>query len=136
MSERSTTLDLVERMRGLVGALARRDLDAVVSFHAPDAVMDAMVGRFDGVAAIRAFSADWLASYDEFAATLEEVRDLGNGVTFGVIQQHGRLVGSGQVHLRMAMVNVWEDCVIVRTVTGPDIDAVRTAAERLAEERE
>ena len=135
MSVESTTVELVERMRGLVRALDRCDLDAVVSFHAPDAVMEAMVGRFEGVAAIRAFTADWLASYQEFAATLEEVRGLGNGVTFGVIQQKGRLVGSGHVQLRMAMVNVWVDGVILRTITGPDIDAVRADAERLAKER-
>ena len=135
MSEESTTPDLVERMRGLVGALSRCDLDAVVSFQAPDAVFEAAVGRFEGVAAIRGFIADWLANYEEFAATLEEVRDLGNGVTFGVIQQQGRLVGSGQVQLRHAMVNVWADGVIARTVTGPDIDAVRADAERFVEER-
>ena len=136
MAEESTTPDLVERVRGLVGALDRCDLDSIVSFHAPDAVVEAAVGRFEGVAAIRGFIEDWLANYEEFAATPEEVRDLGNGVTFGVIRQQGRLVGSsGHVQLLHAMVNVWVDGVIVRTVTGPDIDAARADAERLAEER-
>src|SRR5690349_4236663 len=100
MSEEYTTVDLVERVRGLVGGLDRCDVDAIVSFHAPDAVFEAAVGRFEGSAAIRGFMADWLANYEEFAATLEEVRDLGNAVTFGVIQQQGRLVGSGHVQLR------------------------------------
>ena len=137
MPEESTTPDLVERVRGLVGALDRCDVDTVVSFLAPDAVLAAEVGRFEGVAAIRGFLEDWLANYEEFAATLEEVRDLGNGVTFSVILQHGRLVGSsGQVQLRHAMVNVWVDGFIARTVTDPDIDEARAAAERLAEERE
>ena len=135
MPEESTTHDLVERVRGLVGALDRCDLDSIVSFHAPDAVVEAAVGRFEGVAAIRGFVADWLANYEEFAATLEEVRDLGNGVTFGVIRQQGRLVGSGRVQLLHGMVNVWVDGVIARTITGPDIDADRAAAERLAAER-
>ena len=135
MPEQSTTPDLVERVRGLVGALDRCDLDSIVSFHAPDAVVEAAVGRFEGVAAIRGFVADWLANYDEFAATLEEVRDLGNGVTFAVIRQQGRLVGSGHVQLLHAMVNVWVDGVIARTITGPDIDEDRAAAERLAKER-
>jgi hypothetical protein len=68
--------------------------------------------------------------------TLEEVRDLGNGVTFGVVRQQGRLVGgSGHAHLRHAAVHVWVDGVIARGITGPDIDEVRAAAERLAEER-
>jgi ketosteroid isomerase-like protein len=137
MSEESTTPDLVERVRGLVGALDRCDVDTVVSFQAPDAVAEAAVGRFEGVAAIRGFIEDWLANYEEFAATLEEVRDLGNGVTFSVIRQQGRLVGSsGHVQLWHAMVNVWVDGVIARTITGPDIDEARAAAERLAEERE
>ena len=136
MPEDSTTPDLVERARGLVGALDRCDIDTVVSFHAPGAVLEAAVGRFEGVAAMRGFIEDWLANYEEFAATLEEVRDLGNGVTFSVIRQQGRLVGSsGHVQLRNAMVNVWVDGVITRTITGPDIDEARAAAECLAQER-
>jgi hypothetical protein len=135
MSEESATPNVVELVRGLVGALDRCDLDSIVSFHAPDAVVEAAVGRFEGVAAIRGFVGDWLANYEEFAATLEEVRDLGNGVTFGVIRQQGRLVGSGDVQLLHGMVNVWVDGVIARTIAGPDIDADRAAAERLAEER-
>jgi ketosteroid isomerase-like protein len=100
MSEESTTPDLVERVRGLVGALDRCDLDTFVSFLAPDSVLAAEVGRFEGVAAIRGFIEDWLANYEEFAVTLEEVRDLGNGVTFGVFRQQGRLVrSSGHVQL-------------------------------------
>jgi ketosteroid isomerase-like protein len=136
MSEESTTHDQVELVRGLVDALDRCDVDAVVSFHAPGAVVEAAVGRFEGMAAMRGFIEDWLANYEEFAATLEEVRDLGNGVTFSVIRQQGRLVGSsGYVQLRNAMVNVWMDGVIARTVTGPDIADARAVAERLAEER-
>jgi ketosteroid isomerase-like protein len=136
MSEESTTPDLIERVRGLVGALDRCDLDTFVSFLAPDSVLAAEVGRFEGVAAIRGFIEDWLANYEEFAVTLEEVRDLGNGVTFGVFRQQGRLVGSsGHVQLRHAAVYVWVDGVIARAITGPDIDEARAAAERLAEER-
>jgi hypothetical protein len=100
MPEESTTPDLVERVRGLVGAVDRCDVDTFVSFQAPDAVLEAAVGRFEGVAAITGFIEDWLANYEEFAATLEEVRDLGNGVTFSVIRQQGRPVGSsGHVQL-------------------------------------
>jgi ketosteroid isomerase-like protein len=136
MPEESTTPDLVERVRGLVGALDRCDLDSVASFQAPDAVFEAAVGRFEGVAAIRGFIEDWIANYAEFAATLQEVRDLGNGVTFSVIRQQGRLVGSsGHLQLSNAMVNLWVDGVIARTITGPDIDEARAAAERLAQER-
>jgi ketosteroid isomerase-like protein len=127
----------VELVRGLVGALDRCDVDSVASLQAPDAVLEAAVGHFEGVAAIRGFIEDWLANYEEFAATLEEVQELGNGVTFSVIRQQGRLVGSsGHVQLWNAMVNVWVDGVIARTITGPDIDEGRAAAKRVAEERE
>jgi ketosteroid isomerase-like protein len=137
MSEKPTAPDLLERVREVVGAVDRGDVDSVASFHAPDAVLEAAVGRFEGVAAIRGFMEDWLASYEEFAATLEEVSDLGSGVTFGVIRQQGHLVGSsGDVQLWHAMVNVWVDGVIARTITGPDIDAARVDAERLAEQRQ
>jgi len=136
MPEESTTPDLVELVGGLVGALDRCDVDVFVSFLAPDAVLEAEVGRFEGVAAIRGFIEDWLASYEGFAAMLEEVQDLGNGVTFGVIRQQGRLVGSSShVQLRHAAVYVWVDGVIARAITGPDIEEARAAAERLAKER-
>ncbi len=136
MPEESTIPDLIELVRGQVGALDRCDVDMFVSFHAPDAVLEAAVGRFEGAAAIRGFIEDWLANYEGFAATLEEVRDLGNGVTFGVIRQQGRLVGSsGHVQLRHAAVYVWVDGAIAHAITGPDIDEARAAAERLAEER-
>jgi ketosteroid isomerase-like protein len=136
MPDESTTPDLVERVRDLVGALDRCDLDTFVSFHAPDAVFAAEVGRFEGVAAIRGFIEDWLANYEEFVVTLEDVSDLGNGVTFSVLRQEGRMVrSSGHVQLRHAAVFVWVDGVIVHAVTGPDVDVARAAAERLAEER-
>ena len=136
MPEESTTSDLVERVRGLVGALDRHDLDTFASFHAPDAVFEAYIGRFEGVAAIVGFVEDWLASYEDFAVTLEEVRDLGNCVTFGVLRHQGRLVGSsGHVQLSHAMVNVWVDGAVARTISGPDIDKIRAVAERLVKER-
>jgi ketosteroid isomerase-like protein len=132
----STTPDLVERARLAIDAIGGRDLDAAMSFYAPHAVLEAVVGRFEGLAAIRGFLEDWLASYEEFEAEAEEVVDLGNGVTFGVFRQGGRLVGSsGQVQLRFALAAEWADGVMVRTITNPEIDAGRAAAERLAEER-
>ena len=66
----------------------------------------------------------------------EEIRDLGNAVTFAVIRQHGRVVGtSGSVQLRYASVINWSDGLIVRNTTYTDIDEARAAAERLAAER-
>jgi ketosteroid isomerase-like protein len=136
MSEESTTPDLVERARLAIDALADRDLDAVMSFYAPHAVVEAVVGRFEGLAAIRAFLDEWLASYEDFEAEAEEILALGNGVTFGVFRQGGRPVGSsGQVQLRFGLAAEWTDGVMVRSITNPEIDTGRAAAERLAEER-
>src|SRR5436190_24373006 len=114
MPEESTTPDLVERARLVIDAMDGRDLDAVMSFYAPHAVVEAVVGRFEGLAAIRGFLDEWLGSYEEFEAEAEEVVALGNGVTFGVFRQKGRLVGSsGQVQLRFALAAEWADGVMV-----------------------
>jgi ketosteroid isomerase-like protein len=137
MSQESATPDLVERARLAIDAIGGRDLDAAMSFYAPHAVLEAVVGRFEGLAAIRGFLDDWLSSYEEFEAEAEGVVALGNRVTFGVFRQRGRLVGSsGQVQLRFALAAKWADGVMVRTITNPEIDAGRAAAERLAESRE
>ena len=67
---------------------------------------------------------------------LVEFRDLGNGMTFSVISQRGRLPGStGWVRTRYAAVTTWVDALIGRTMRYPDIDEGRDAAERLAKER-
>jgi ketosteroid isomerase-like protein len=136
MSEESTTPDLVELARKSIEA---GSIEAVVSFYAPDAVWDASpwgMGVFEGQAAIRAFFEDWAGSYAGLEWAVEEVRDLGNGVTFAVILQKGRVVGSGgSVQLRYASVAEWIHDLIVRNTTYTDIDEARAAAERLAEER-
>src|ERR1700736_6038872 len=84
MSEESTTPDLVELTRGYFEAASRRDLDAVMSFFAPDAVWEtvSLGTNFEGVAAIRNFFEDWVGAYEEFEMEMEmeEALDLGNGV--------------------------------------------------------
>jgi ketosteroid isomerase-like protein len=135
MSEESTT-DLV--------ALARRSIeaesvDAAVSFYAPDGVWDASpwgMGVFEGQASVRGFFDDWRRSYSDIEWEAEEIRDFGNGVTFAVIVQKGRLLGSGgSVQLRYGSIAEWIDGLIVRNTTYTDIEEGRAAAERLAEER-
>jgi ketosteroid isomerase-like protein len=136
MSEESTTRDLAELVRRSIEA---PDLEAAVGFYAAEAVWDASpwgMGVYEGQAAVRAFFEDWAGSYGEIEWTAEEVRDLGNGVTFAVILQKGRVVGStGSVQLRYAAVAEWVDGLIVRNTTYTDIDHARAAAERLAESR-
>jgi uncharacterized protein (TIGR02246 family) len=136
VSEESTTPDLVELVRRQFEAGNRRDLDAVTSSFAPDAVFEGRrAGIFEGRAAIRSFLEDWFGTYEELEFGLEEVRDLGKGVVFAVGTQNGRLVGSaGRVRQREGWVYVWVRGLIARLTTS-DIDEARAAAAQLAEER-
>ena len=138
MPEESTTPDVVELVRRQFEAGNRRDLDAVTSSFAPDAVMDgrALGDHFEGRAAIRSFIQDWFGAYEELEFGLEEVRDLGKGVVFAVVTQNGRPVASaGHVRQREGWVYVWVGGLIAQ-FTISDIDEARAAAERLAQERE
>ena len=139
MSDESTTPDLVALTRRVVESANRRDLDAVMAFYAPDAVMDLSdggVGIYEGASAIRGFIQDWLGNYDEFRIEAEAILDLGNGVVFTAMSQDARPVGSsGYVHGRYGTVGVWDADLVVRTTNYFDIDEARAAAERLAGER-
>ena len=87
------------------------------------------------------FWQDWWASYEELRVEREEILDLGNGVTFSVVNQKARLVGtSTEIRHRNAVVTVWVDglAVLMRFFSGSsnaDVDEARAAAKRLAEER-
>ena len=68
---------------------------------------------------------------------VDEVRDLGNGVTFGLLLMRGRPArSSGLVELRYAGVSAWTDGLIEQVTTYLDMDEARAAAERLAKELE
>ena len=139
MPEESTTPDLEELLRRLTDAADRRDLDAITTFYAPDAVWDMSpmgMGTFEGQTGVRAFFEDWFGSYEEYKLKAEEILDLGNGVGFRVLVQKGRPVGSsGEVELRYAAIGLWQRGKIVRTTNYTDIEEARAAAERLAEKR-
>ena len=78
-----------------------------------------------------------MRSHKEFKAELEEITDLGNGVTFAVLILKGRLIGSaGELEMRYAAVAIWTEGLVECEMGYPDIDQGRAAAERLAEERE
>ena len=91
MSEESTTPDPVERVRRQFEAGNRRDIDAVMSSFAVDAVLEgrALGDIFEGQAAIRAFVEGWFGVYEELEFKLEEVHDLGNGVVLAVVAPRG-----------------------------------------------
>jgi ketosteroid isomerase-like protein len=139
MPEVSTTPDLVERVRRTIQAVNDRDIDWALTFFAPDGVWDMSplgMGTFEGIEAIRGFFEDWLGAYEEYSMEAEEIVDLGNGVSFAVLLQKGRLVGSsGEVQLRYASAGVWANGLLTRLTSHRDIDEARAAAERLAEER-
>jgi ketosteroid isomerase-like protein len=140
MSEESTTPDLVELNRRLVEAWNRRDIEAVMSFFASDAVWDRPLApgdeRLRGRTAIRGWLEESFRPYEEWAMEVEELLDLGKGVSFSVAVQKGRLVGSsGFLKTRLASVVVRDGDLIVRIESYLDIDEARAAAERLAEER-
>jgi ketosteroid isomerase-like protein len=141
MSEESTTPDLRELSRRAFEAANRRDVDGLMAFYAPDALVDAtrtIGGPWRGRAAIRGFVEDWMAAYEEVEWAVEEPVDLGNGVVFTIVRQAGRPVGTtGFVRQREGWISVWVDDLIASLTYYPeaDIDEARAAAERLAEER-
>ena len=139
MAEEAVIPDLVELVRRSIQAASDRDLDLVLTLYAPDAVWDMSplgMGTFEGTKAIRGFMEDWLGAYEEYAMEAEAIADLGSGVSFAVILQKGRLVGSsGEVHLTYASTGVWENGVMRRSTNYGDIDEAHAAAERLAQER-
>ena len=139
MSEESTTRDLVELTRRGYESFSRRDLDALLSLFAPDAVLDtspAGLGTYKGETAIRGFFEDWIGAFEEFEFEPEQIRDLGNGVVFAVARQTARPLGSaGTVQMHQGNVFVWVEGLIQRNTHYNDIDDARAAAERLAESR-
>jgi ketosteroid isomerase-like protein len=137
MTEESKTPDLVELGDRFLEAANRRDLDSMASSFAPDAVLEnaGALGTFEGGAAIRGFWQDWFASYEELWVEREEILNLGNGVTFSVVNQKARLAGSSsEIRHRNAVVAIWVEGLIERVVFYTDIDEARAAAERLAQE--
>jgi uncharacterized protein (TIGR02246 family) len=131
--------ELAELIRRWIEAWNRRDLDGVMALLAPDAEWDAVgVGyeHLHGHSAIRAFIETWLGPYDEFRLEPEELRDLGNGVAFVVLDSTGRLAGSsGTVQLRFGFAGIYDAGRILKIMGHTDIDEARATAERLAEER-
>jgi ketosteroid isomerase-like protein len=136
MSEESTTPTIVELTRAAFEAVNRRDIDAVMSFFAADAVLEGRVEDLFGRASIRGFLEEWLGSFAELRYEVEEF-DVLDGVVLAMVKQDGRPVGvDGQVHQREGWAICWSvDGLIARLTTHADIDEARAAAERLAQER-
>jgi len=136
MPGESTTPHPVALTRRAFEAANQHDIDALLSFFAPDAVFQGRVAGdlFEGRAAIRGFVDEWFGSFAEVRFEVEEFVVLDNGVVLAVVNQEGRPVGvDGQVHQREAWAICWSaDGLIVRLTVHADIDEARAAAERLA----
>jgi ketosteroid isomerase-like protein len=104
--EESTTPELVDPTRKQAEAGNRHDLEAMLGFWAPDGIWGLSpmgLGVYGDRAAIRGFFEDWLGAYEELEFNLEEVLDLGNGVSFAMFMLTGRPDGtSAQVQMRYA----------------------------------
>jgi ketosteroid isomerase-like protein len=139
MPEESTTPDVMELVRQAFDAGSRHDVDAIMGFHASDAVWDLSdlgLGTFDGAAAIRGFVEDWFATWQDLVLEAEEIVDLGHGVVFVPVREEGHPTASGgHVEQQRGWVASWVEGNITRIVICFDIEKARAAAERLAEER-
>ena len=119
----------VELVQRAIEVANRRDLDAVITSFAPDAVFEgrALGDIFEGRPAIRNFLEDWFGVYEELVIGLEEVSDLGNGVVFAVVIQDARAVGSaGHLRQREGWVFLLVRGLIAR-LTISEIDEARAA---------
>jgi ketosteroid isomerase-like protein len=131
--------DVADAFRPNLEAINRRDWDAAMAIYGPDAVWDMSLqgmGLFEGRDAIRGLIEDWWGVYEESEQLVEELHDLGNGVTFVLALARGRLPDSaGFVEPRFAAVAIWLDRLIQRITSYADIDEGRAAAEQVAEKR-
>jgi ketosteroid isomerase-like protein len=141
MSVESTTGDRVELVRDLLDAANRRDLDAVMSFHAADAVWDASntaAGVFEGAVAVRCFLEDWYGAFEEWHGEPVELVDHGGGVVFALVRWDGRPAGSeSSAQALGALLFELADASMLRVTvyTRGGIGDARAAAQRLAEQR-
>jgi ketosteroid isomerase-like protein len=97
MSEESTAPDLVELTEQAFEAGSRHDLDAVMSFYAPDPVWDMSavgLGTYEGAAAIREFVDSWWSTFEDHIIEPEETVRFGHGVLFSHVREVGRLAGA------------------------------------------
>jgi hypothetical protein len=139
VSEESTTPDRLELFRQMIEADTFDEWAVFVEqIYAPNAVWrtGALAGLLEGRDAIVAYVRDYWLMWDDHHHHVEESVDLGHGVIWVIIREHGRMKGSdAYVEARYAMVNLWDEDRIVRSTSDADTDRARAAAERLAEER-
>jgi ketosteroid isomerase-like protein len=131
MAGEPTMPDVVALTRAAFVAVNRCDLDAVMTFFAPDGVLDgrALDGLWEGRAAIRGFLDVWFGSFTELHMEAQDLDVVDDGVVLAVVTQVGRPVGGDhQVHQREGWAIRWSpDGLIVRLTTHSTIDEARAA---------
>jgi ketosteroid isomerase-like protein len=129
----------VEVVRSIFDAMNRRDIGAILSFFAPDALADASdegTGIFEGADAIGAALREWWGVYAEYRVSADEIVHIDESVVLTVNSQVARLPGStGEVRMHNAFVWRFEDGMVVRVTMYADPDVAHAAADRLAKER-
>jgi hypothetical protein len=139
MSEESMTRDLVESTLQLHRLLNSRDLDAVTDLFAPGSIWDASrwgLGSHEAPDSLRRFLQDWIGSFDVYELTVQEIKDLGNGIVFAVFFHGADPRGGGSaLAVRSSAVLDWGAGQLVGLTSYRDMHEARAAAERLAQER-
>jgi ketosteroid isomerase-like protein len=137
MSRNDTPDSPLELTRRSFEAADSGDYDWMMSFYGPESVFDMAdwgLGVHTGPAAIRTFFEAWIGAFDEFEMKLEEMHDLGGGVTFAVARQRALAARSrAPLRLQHAAITVWSGGVAVRVTNYRDIDRAREIAERTGE---
>jgi ketosteroid isomerase-like protein len=129
--------DVLERARAFCESIERRDFDAALSLFGPNPVWDMSgvgLGPSKGRPQSRDLLEDWSLAYDEWRITFDEFLDLGDEIVFAVVTERGLLAGTtAHLHLRYAVVAVFEDGKLAKISAYKDIEEARAAA--LAEAR-
>ena len=137
--EESTTPDLVELTRQWVETDSYDEWAAFAEhWCAPDVVFDTAqdgLGPF-GLAAALAFLKEYWLTWEDHRHYAEEVLDLGHGVVYSFIREHGRMKDSdAYVESRSGWVFLWVEGRVLLATSYKDFELARAAARRLAEER-
>jgi len=139
MAEQPPSSDVIQVVRQAFDAGNRHDVDAIVGFHAPEAVWDLSdqgLGSYEGAAAIRGWIEDWFRTWADLRLDVLDVVDLRHGVVFSRVREEGHPVDAGgHVEQQRGWVILGNQGKITRAAIYLDIDEARAAAERLAEER-
>jgi len=139
LPDEPATPEPIDLVRQAFDAGNRHDVDAIVSFHAPEAVWDLSdegLGSYEGAAAIRGWIEDWFGTWVDLRLDLLDVVDLGHGVVFVRVREEGRFAdGGGHGEQHRGWVILARQGQIARAAIYLDGDEARAAAERLTQER-